>query len=424
MDFAHHNMNSQHLNWTYSYDYLEERYYWPRMKRDMRRYAERCKVCQFSKGSIRHRGPLQIRTLPKPREHIMCDFIGPIFQPYGLNYYILVIIDYATGWSMLVPTEGCDAVTVVETLVHKWIPLMGQPLTIETDYGSGFDSHIYRTLMRSLGIKWEYAERSNHRSIGKVERVIGFIQNIIKRYNLQLDTEITDPSHDDYEEAWNIIKIILPHIQVTINQRRPRFTTYSPNMLMFGSQLHDVGDVNRILRKIRNHKRVQNDISDADQAYLIDLISTLKQIYDNYNKDYIKYVKLSTERYTRKWRLTNIKKRDRYNVGVKVLYYIGDRQTVNKKWLSQWTGPWTIKTKLNDMTRIIEDEDTGNQLRVSIDRLRLFNSKTEYIKYTTNEIDEEFAAYDKRVQEKLYKYNVRTNKQHINLDFRSNNQIQ
>ena len=92
---------------------------------------------------------------------------------------------------MLVPTEGCDGRTVVEVLLNQWIPLFGMMLTIETDYGTSFDNHLYRMLMHSLGVRWEYAERSNHRSIGKVERIIGFVQSIIKRYNIQLNKRLT-----------------------------------------------------------------------------------------------------------------------------------------------------------------------------------------------------------------------------------------
>ena len=419
LDYAHHNQHLQHLHWTYSYDWLSTRYYWPRLKQDIQYFCERCKVCKFSKGSIRHRAPLQIRELPKPREHIMCDFIGPIFKNYG-KYYILAIIDYATGYTMLLPVEGCDARTVVDAILSKWIPILGTPATIETDYGSGFDNHIYRMLMHGLGVKWEYAERNNHRSIGKVERVIGFVQSIIKRYNIQLDTRITDPEDADYEDSWNVLQVIIPHIQAAINQRRPRFTTYSPNMLMFGSQLHDVSDINRILRRMQQARQA-SDIKDDEQQYLLELIYKLKNIYRNFNEDFKNYTYFMKEKYDAKWQSKNGHKHKGFQTNKYVLYYVGDRQTTSYKWLSQWTGPWKITKKLNDGTRIIADEETGNQIRVSIDRLKLYNDKQRYMTYDDLNLDHDYGIYENKLKSILYKYNVRTRSKDVNLDFRNNN---
>lgn len=418
MDYAHHNHQSQHLTWTYSYDFLRTHYYWPGMKRDMQVFAEKCKVCGFCKGSIRHRAPMQIRYRPKPREHIMCDFIGPIFSSYG-TYHILAIIDYATGWTMLVPTNGNDAITIIDVLLHKWIPLFGVMATIETDYGSGFDSHLYRMLMHSLGVKYEYAERNNHRSIGKVERVIGFVQSILKRYNVQLHNSITSPKASDYEAAWDTIELLLPHIQSCINQRRPRFTTYSPNMLMFGSQLNDVSDIGKILSRMSKAKQYSN-ISDDSYTELESLINKLTLIYRNFNEDYKKYVFLSKERYDKTHRERNSKKRKRYQVGKEVLYYCGDRQKAGGKWLSQWTGPWTITKKLSDATRIITDKSNGNQIRVSIDRLKLFYNRRAYLTYEKLGLNEDFKLYEDKLSEILYKYDVKSQKKTKNLDYRTN----
>ena len=419
LDYAHHNQNLQHLHWTYSYDWLSTRYYWPRMKQDIQYFCEKCKVCKFSKGSIRHKAPMQIRQLPKPREHIMCDFIGPIFKNYG-KYYILAIIDYATGYTMLLPVEGCDAQTVIDALMQHWIPIFGVMATIETDYGSGFDNHLYRMLMHALGVKWEYAERNNHRSIGKVERIIGFVQSILKRYNIQLDQRITNPTDADYEESWDVLKIIIPHIQAAINQRRPRFTTYSPNMLMFGSQLHDASDISRILHRMKQAQQYSN-IKDDEHKYLVDLITRLTDIYRNFNDDYKKYTYFTKERYDAKWRTRNSRKFKQYQEGKYVLYYVGDKQIAQHKWLSQWSGPWKITKKLNDGTRIITDEETGNQIRVSIDRLKLFHNQQPYLTYDDLSKDPDYGIYERKLKDILYQHNVKTRTSNVNLDYRTNN---
>jgi hypothetical protein len=71
------------------------------------------------------------------------------------------------------------------------------------------------------------------------------------------------------------------------------------------------------------------------------------------------------------------------------------------------------------MTRIIEDPETGNQLRVSIDRLRLYKEKSDYFKFTPEHLDREFVAYEQKM-ERIIKFNVRTSPRRANLDYRTN----
>ena len=104
MDYAHHNLQLHHFNHIKSLNQIKHKYWWSTMKKDMIRFCELCISCQFIKGSVRHRAPLRIRELPAPRAHIFADFLGSI---YG-KYYILVLVDYATGYTMLIPTTNTD----------------------------------------------------------------------------------------------------------------------------------------------------------------------------------------------------------------------------------------------------------------------------------------------------------------------------
>ena len=417
MDYAHHNPQMQHFHHQQTLDNLQHKWYWPDMKKDIKWHCEACTLCKFVKGSIRHRAPMQIRDLPKPRQHLMCDFLGPIHK----NYYILVMIDYATGWTMLVPTTKADKSNIIDAIINKWIPLFGVPSIIETDYGNGFNSTLYQTIMNLLGLKVEYADVRNHRGIGKVERIIGFIQSILLRYNVQLNDVLVEPS--DPNKAWKVIKAILPHIQMAINQRRPRFTTYSPNMLMFGMQLNDITDVHRILRDLNTLKHTR-DITRDDYQYLTDLISKLTKIHDKFKNDWKNYQYLSKQQYNHRYK-THQRKIQHYNnvfkVGTQVLYFVGDKWTKQKKWRRKWSGPWTIQTKLSDSTVIIVDSETGNQKRVTMDRLKVFSKQKlrDYIKHTNYyKNNDEYNEYQSKLKDILYKHDVETFPQFINLDYR------
>ena len=421
MDWGHHNINSQHLHYSQTYVKLSRTYYWDNMKKDIKRFCERCLICDFVKGTKRHRAPLNIRQTVKPRDHIMFDFIGSI---YG-KYYILAIIDYCTGYTMLIPTTGTDVQHVVDAIVHKWIPIFGRFKYLDCDYGPSFNAKVFRAVMEALKTDVEYCEPKNHRAIGKIERVIGFVQSIIQRYNIMLDERLTDTNYE--KRNWLTLKTIIPHIQATINQRRPRFTTFSPNMLMFGSNVHDLSDINAIQDRLENiYKNKSNyNPNNTDYIYMQHLLQSLRKIYRSFNEDWKKYVYLSKQQYNKRYNIneeTIKRNRQVFIEGKKVLYFIGDQYTTMKKWRRKWTGPWVIKHILNDSTVIIMDSENGNQKRVSINRLKLFRSKnTDLIPYKKyiNQNGYEFDTYHDKLKEFLYNTSsLHTDEANVNLDYR------
>ena len=421
MDYAHHNLQLHHFNWEQTYQSINRKYWWGSMRSDIESFCKTCLPCQFTKGSIRHKAPLVVRQLPKPTEHIFADFLGPI---YG-DYYILVLVDYATGYTMLIPTQGTDAITVIESILTYWVSIFGWFKTFETDWGSGFNNRLLKTLMKLSGIKVEIAEPRNHRSIGKVERVIGFVQQIINEYNLLLEQRLTN-NIDEFEHSWQTIETLLPFIQLALNQRRPRFTTFSPNMLMFGRNVNDISDIDRIkndLTSIRNNTKVK--MEKEDYVYLQDLINKLERINNAFKSDWQEYTWISHENYNKRWNINKSKisrNRKLFTVGKKILYYIGDRQVARSKWKQKWTGPWTIDKRLNDSTIIIGDPETGNQKRVSLDRVKIF-SEQGLIKYSNYmKQDENYINKLNKLKEILPNYSADVREQDFDLDYRSRSQ--
>ena len=391
LDYMHHNMNLQHLGDSQTYDALETQYWWPDMKRHTKRFVDQCTLCQYCKHGKTYNAPMRIRDLPKPRDLLMADFLGPIMR----DYYILVLIDYGSNYTMLVPTVGSDARMITEALVSEWIPVFGWFNEFESDYGPGFDSNIMKSLFASVGIDQKFAEARNHRGIGKVERIIGFIQSIINLYNVESDYDLInkDDSKESREEAWEKLMLILPFIQQSINRRKPRFTQFSPNMLMFGSELNDLTNIRKA---ITNMQEWQDKMKPTDYEYVTDLLTELERIQKTYNDDWQKYAQVSKEMYDKKHHITAkttelIAKK--FKINTKVLYYIGDRAATSRKWRQRWTGPWTI-TKIQDNSIVeITDPELNNSKWVSIDRVKLWNDGQDTISWMnyTNYDDYKFA---------------------------------
>ena len=419
MDWAHHNVNSQHLHYSQSLYKLSKTYYWDTMVNDIKTFCKRCLICDFVKGTKRHRAPLQIREQVSPREHLMFDFIGSI---YG-KYYILALIDYCTGYTMLIPTVGTDVQTVVYCILQYWIPVFGKFKYLDCDYGPGFTNKVFRALMKAQAVNLQFAEPKNHRSIGKIERVIGFVQSILQRYNIMLDEQLIDLN--DIKRNWLTIQTLLPHIQAAINQRRPRFTTFSPNMLMFGTNVRDLSDIDSLISSMEDIYKDNTDYSASskDYVYVQQLLHKLRKIYKSFNEDWMKYVRISKKQYDNKYNINDrtIKRnRKLFIQGKRVLYFIGDKYTAQQKWRRKWTGPWVITHVLNDSTVIIADPETGNQKRVSIDRLKLFKitDTIPYQKYI-NDNNYKFDRFQDSLKHMLYRYDVKTELPSYNLDYRT-----
>ena len=416
MDYSHHNLQLHHYGEKQTLEFIESRFWWTTLKKDVKWFCKTCLTCQYTKGSIRHRAPMTVRELPKRLTHIFADFLGPI---YG-KYYILVLIDYTTGYTLLIPTVGCDSNVVIDNLLGKWIPSFGWFKIFESDWGSGFNNKLMRLLMKTINIKHEIAEPRNHRSIGKVERIIGYVQRVLNRYNIELGELLTDPNQD-HSLKWETVETILPFIQMSINQHRPRFTTFSPNMLLFGSNMNDIIDYTNVLNKLDNIQSELN-VKDHDYVLLQNLIKQIVKINKNFKNDWKRYTWVTKENYDKKWNINENKinaNRERFKLNDEILYYVGDRRVEQYKWKQKWTGPWIIDKILNDNTIIIGDPETGNQKRVTIDRCKTFHKREmyNYAEYFGN--DDNYIGNDDELRYMYTKYNADIREQDFNLDFRN-----
>jgi hypothetical protein len=320
------------------------------------------------KGGIKHQAPMQLRELPPPRYHIMLDFMGPI---YGI-YYILVIIDYFTGYTDV----------ALETILYRWVPYFGWFKIIETDLGGAFTSQLCKRIFRALDIKQAFGEPRNHKGTCKVERIIGILQQVLNLYNVQAGGQLV--KYKDAEIAWDKICGLLPFIQFSINQRKLRFTSQSPNMLMFGYQLYDIPDLSDLiinLKKELNDKKIKSN----DYEYLDEIKTHFEYLHKIYKSDWEKYSLITKRYYDKKYNISEEKievLNKRFKIGSKVVYYIGDKEVELRKWRQRWTGPWNIIDRPDTRTAIITG-NKGGQFRASIDRLKLYNNEL-YEKFNEN----------------------------------------
>ena len=193
-------------------------------------------------------------------------------------------------------------------------------------------------------------------------------------------------------------------------------------MLMFGSNNKDLSNVDSLIttlnRDISKLGNTNTDIEDKqDYQYLKALITKLKRIHAKFHDDWLKYTYISKTSYESRNLITKARiQRNKYHYkeGVKVLYYVGDQYDTLKKWRQRWTGPWLITMVLNDSTVIITDIQTGNQKRVSIDRIKIVPKQLD-AHYDKLLDDPAYNEYHNRIKHILSKPDVESEQPGTNL---------
>lgn len=146
-------------------------FYWPNMKKEVRRFVEACVVCQTTKYSTQKPAGL-LQPLPIPSqvwEDVSMDFITGLPPSRGYTA-IMVVVDRLSKYTHFaaLPTRF-DALRVAHLFVNTVVRHHGFPKTLVSDRDSVFLNKIWEEIMRLSGTKLNFSTAYHPQSDGQIE---------------------------------------------------------------------------------------------------------------------------------------------------------------------------------------------------------------------------------------------------------------
>jgi transposase InsO family protein len=170
---------------------IQQRYYWPGMRRYIADYLKTCHECQrYKPHNLKPADLLQTPVLQQWMEVIAIDLFGPLPPASTGERWILIIEDYATRWIELFALVDATADRCAWTFVNEVCLRYGIPRKLISDNGTQLISAIMQTICFCLGISQAFTP-VYHPEANPVE-----CRN--RDLKTQLAIQIRDKPHSDW----------------------------------------------------------------------------------------------------------------------------------------------------------------------------------------------------------------------------------
>jgi integrase-like protein len=219
----HGDLLSGHFGMDKTLQRLSVKYWWARMRADVKDAVKSCEACQVYKQKS-HRVTKPLGSLPIPQEpwdYVAADFIGPLPTTTQGSSCILVVVDLLTRWAVTVALPDQKAETFLRAFVKEVVLKYGVPRALLTDNGVCFRSYIAQDVYERLGIRKVYTSPYHPQTNGAVERFNGTVIRLLRAQMMK-----TTRDWDDF----------LPFVTFAYNTANHSFTEHSPFELMYGRE--------------------------------------------------------------------------------------------------------------------------------------------------------------------------------------------
>ena len=345
---AHENLFSGHLGIDKTYKKIVSHFFWPGMKKDVKRHCKTCHRCQIT-GKPNQTVPkaplLPIPSIGEPFQHILIDIVGPLPKSTGGVEYILTIMDRISRYPEAIPLKSITSPVIVKHLVD-FFSRYGLPMSIQSDQGSNFTSRHFKDQMKAFGIQHIVSTPYHPESQGAIERFHQTLKSMIKKYCI------------DNVSAW---AKNLPFLLFAIRSAPNDSLGFSPFQLIFGHQVRGPLEVlGEVLQGGEKGVNMLNWVSDSREKLfaawelakenLVQSQQKMKEVFD-----------IRTKQRT-------------FKEGDEVLVLL---PLAGNQLKAKFTGPYVISRKFNYLNYVVSMPDRKKkQLLCHINMLKPYFSRT------------------------------------------------
>jgi hypothetical protein len=202
---------------------LSESYFWPGMWSEVKKFVDRCRICQYSKGRKQNAGFYQPLPIPeKPCDEISMDFVLGLPRKQRGHDSIFVVVERFSKMAHFIPCQKTSDATHIANLFFKEIvQLHGLPKSIVSDRDTKFIGNFRRTLWKKLGTNLMFSSAYHPQMDGQTEVVNRSLGDLLR----SLVTE--------HHSSWDSI---LPQEEFAYNDSVNQSTWKSPFQIVYGMQ--------------------------------------------------------------------------------------------------------------------------------------------------------------------------------------------
>ncbi|GBG80902.1 hypothetical protein CBR_g31458 [Chara braunii] len=180
-----------------------QRFWWPGMLDDAKKYVETYQVCQRDKR--RTQAPLGLlKPLPIPAgpgHSVSMDFMDTLVTSRSCNRHIFVIIGRFTKYARLIAMpETARTEHAIKLFLDNRVRDFGLPKSIISDRDVRFTSELWKKTVEQMGSQLQMTSGNHPEANGQVEQMNKVVQHLLRHY--------IKPSQDDWDEKLPLIAIL------------------------------------------------------------------------------------------------------------------------------------------------------------------------------------------------------------------------
>ncbi|GBG66017.1 hypothetical protein CBR_g54997 [Chara braunii] len=179
---------------------LVQRFWWPGMLDDAKKYVETCHVCHRDKP--RTQAPLGLlKPLPIPAgpgQSVSMDFMDTLVTSRSGKRHIFIIIDRFTKYARLIAMpETARTEHVIKLFSDNWVRDFGLPKSIISDRDVRFTSELWKKTVEQMGSQLQMTSGNHPEADGQAEQMNRVVQHLLRHY--------IKPNQDDWDEKLPLI---------------------------------------------------------------------------------------------------------------------------------------------------------------------------------------------------------------------------